>query len=396
MYTSTTDDEELRPRFGPSPAVMWFVLLGVVTLVQWFGTWGATLWQTHGQPPHPLALVLIMTGPVLLLLFGPVPVTRRRLPVLVFVATAAAMVLYYGLGFPYGPAVIAFFITIVYAVVSGYRLVAWVGSWVAEAAYFGLSLLLRPNHPPSLLFLIAHVAWLLAVLGLAELLRQRRERVVEHLRTRREERRMRAAEERLTIAQELHDVLAHNISMINVQAGVGLHLMDDKPEQARTALTAIKQASAEALGELRSVLDVLRAGEAPRSPTPSLTGLDLLAERTRAAGLRVDVGYAGDPRTLPAPVELAAFRIVQEALTNVVKHAAATTVRIVLDYGDRVLSLRIEDDGRGRAAPRLPGTGSGIDGMRRRATALGGSLEAGALDGAGFRVVATIPVEPKA
>jgi signal transduction histidine kinase len=391
----TTDDEELRPRFGPPPAVMWFVLLSVVTLVGWFGTWGATLWETH-RPPHPLALALIMVGPAMLLLFGPVPVTRRRLPVVVFVTTAAAMVLYYGLGFPYGPAVVSFFIAMVVTVVSGHRLVAWVGSWVAEAAYFGLALLLRPDQPPSPLFLVAHVAWLLAVLGLAELLRQRRERVVENVRTRREEHRMRAAEERLTIAQELHDVLAHNISMINVQAGVGLHLMDDKPEQARTALAAIKQASAEALGELRSVLDVLRAGEAPRNPTPSLTGLDLLADRTRAAGLRVDVDYTGERRTLPAPVELAAFRIVQEALTNVVKHAAATTVRIALDYGERVLSLRVEDDGRGHAAPRLPGTGSGIDGMRRRATALGGTLEAAALDGAGFRVVATIPVEQKA
>lgn len=395
MYTTTTDDEELRPRFGPPPAVMWFVLLTVVTVVQLVGTWGASWWQTHA-PPHPVAMVLVMIGPALLLLFGPVPLTGRRLPVPVFLATAVAVVLYYGLGFPYGPAVLSFFLAIIVTVVTGHRLVAWVGSWTAEAAFFSLSLALRPGEPPSILFIGAHIAWLLAVLGLAELLRQRRERVVENIRTRREEHRLRATEERLTIAQELHDVLAHNISMINVQAGVGLHLMDDQPEQARTALSAIRQASAEALGELRSVLEVLRAGEAPRSPTPSLTGLDLLAERTRAAGLHVDVGYSGEPRTLPAPVELAAFRIVQEALTNVVKHAAASTVRIDLDYGERVLSLLVEDDGRGHTAPRLPGTGSGIEGMRRRATALGGSLEAGALDGAGFRVVANIPVEPKA
>ncbi|MBO0828984.1 MAG: sensor histidine kinase [Streptosporangiales bacterium] len=393
MYT--TDDEEPAPRYGPPPAVMWFVVLAVVTLVQWFGTWAATMWQTHGMP-RPLAMVLIMVGPVLLLLFGPVPLTRRRLPVLVFAVTAVAMVLYYGLGFPYGPGVISFFLTVVVAVVSGHRLVTWVGAWCAEAAYFGLSLGLRPQQPPTLGYVGAHVAWLLVVLGLAELIRQRRERILENVRTRREEHRLRATEERLTIAQELHDVLAHNISMINVQAGVGLHLMDEQPEQARTALSAIKQASAEALGELRSVLDVLRAGEAPRNPTPSLTGLDLLADRTRAAGLRVDVDYTGERRTLPAPVELAAFRIVQEALTNVVKHAAASTVRIALDYGEHVLSLLVEDDGRGHTAPRLPGTGSGIEGMRRRATALGGTLEADALDGAGFRVAATVPTEPKA
>src|SRR5205085_772573 len=237
-------------------------------------------------------------------------------------------------------------------------------------------------------------AWLLVLGTVSEVIRTRRERAVEIWRTRAEESRRRASEERLRIAQDLHDVLAHNISLINVQAGVALHLMDEQPEQARSALTAIRQASKEALGELRSVLGVLRQvdEEPPRAPTPGLADLDDLVRGTEAAGLAVRTHIDDTPRPLPAGVDLAAYRIVQEALTNVARHAGPAVATVRVAYGDGELTVEVEDDGRGRAPTSTSGGGNGIPGMRERAAALGGRLETGPRPGGGFRVQARLPV----
>jgi signal transduction histidine kinase len=207
-------------------------------------------------------------------------------------------------------------------------------------------------------------------------------------------------------------VLAHNISLINVQAGVALHLMEDQPEQARTALTAIKAASKDALGELRSVLDVLRQVDEgpPRSPTAGLDDLDRLVSGAAAAGIDVRVVTEGTPRALPPSVDLAAFRIVQEALTNITRHAGqagpggrsnwqspgarpVTTATISLTYGDADLTVQVDDDGRGPVSwSNGSSGGNGIPGMRERAAALGGRLDAGPKPGGGFRVSARLPV----
>src|SRR5690606_35800167 len=186
-----------------------------------------------------------------------------------------------------------------------------------------------------------------------------------------------ASEERLRIAQELHDVIGHHLSLINVQAGVGLHLMDSRPEQARAALSAIKQASAEALGEVRSVLATLRAADEAAPRTPAL-GLDRLAELTGDAGLPVQTSIVGTARPLPPEVDRAAYRIVREALTNVRRHAGAgAAARVVVEYGAKELVVRVDDDG-GGATPAAPvNEGTGIGGMRERAEALGGSPAAG-------------------
>ncbi|MGO4420766.1 sensor histidine kinase, partial [Streptomyces sp. MCAF7] len=235
-----------------------------------------------------------------------------------------------------------------------------------------------------------------AVVAASELARVRREQWARERAEREAAERRRADEERLRIARELHDVLAHSISVINVQAGVGLALLDQDPEQARTALTTIKAASKEALGEVRQVLDTLRApGDAPRSPAPGLDRLDELTEQARGMGLAVSVEVDGVRTALPPGTDLAAFRIVQEALTNIVRHSGSRTARVLLRYAPAELELRIDDDGPATAvgpANGGAGGGNGLVGMRERAAALGGTVVAGPRPDGGFRVRARLPL----
>jgi signal transduction histidine kinase len=222
----------------------------------------------------------------------------------------------------------------------------------------------------------------------------------EEERARTEQRRRQASEERLLIARELHDVIGHHLSLINVQAGVGLHLMETRPEQARESLAAIKQASAEALREVRAVLGALQTAEdgaAPRAPAPRLDRIGELIAEVEAAGLTVGVRVEGEPGPVPAEVDRAAYRIVQEALTNVRRHAGpSAAATVVIGYGERELTVRVEDDGGGAVAVPPAGEpeerGAGLPGMRERATALGGSFAAGWRPEGGFRVAATLPL----
>jgi signal transduction histidine kinase len=193
----------------------------------------------------------------------------------------------------------------------------------------------------------------------------------------------------------LHDVLAHNISLINVQSGVALHLLDERPEQARAALSAINDASAEALREIRSVLGVLRRvdEDLPRAPAPGLAQLPELVSRSAGAGLTVALEVEGEQRSLPASVDLAGFRIVQESLTNVARHAETGEATVRLSYGEDELTVLVEDDGCGARPNGASSEGNGIAGMRERAAALGGDLVAGPRLGGGFSVRARLPVE---
>ena len=211
-------------------------------------------------------------------------------------------------------------------------------------------------------------------------------------------------EERLRIARELHDVVAHGLSLIAVQAGVASYVMDARPEEAARALSSIEQTSRGALAEMRTLLGVLRADEPPGlAPVPGLAALGQLTERASAAGVRVDVEIRGLRRQPPAGIDLAAYRVIQEALTNVVKHAAAGTCRVLLTYGDDDLTVEITDRGQGGFPGRpVPGRddggsggsggGHGIAGMRERVTMYGGQFEAGPLPGHGFRVAARLPL----
>ena len=339
-----------------------------------------------------LAYLLLAAGPVALL-------WRRRSPAGVLAVVMAACVVYFALGYPYGPAWLALIVALWTAVTGGARRAAWVTAFVGLAAYFTLAAVVGRVGPATPATVAAHTSSLLLVLAVAEVAMAGRQRRLDAERTRAEEARRRAGEERMRIARELHDVLAHNISLINVQAGVALHLMDEQPGQSRSALQAIKQASNDALGELRSVLDVLRQGDEapPRAPASGLAHLDSLVAGAGATGLEVRTRVEGTPRPLPAGTDLAAYRIVQESLTNVTRHAgpAGATVRIA--YGEKDLTVQVDDDGNGLEPPLAADIplrpGRGLVGMRERVAALGGDLTAGPRPGGGFRVLARLPLD---
>ena len=200
------------------------------------------------------------------------------------------------------------------------------------------------------------------------------------------------AEERLRIARELHDVVAHAMSVIAVQAGVARHVLAVRPGQAGSALAAIEETSRQALCDMRQFLGVLRdsADETPRTPTPGLADLKELISRTDAAGTAVELLVRGDARPLADGIELSAYRIVQEALTNTVKHARTDHARVVLSYRAHDLAIEITDDGAGGSQA---GGGHGIIGMRERAALHGGTLTAGPLPLRGYRVAASIPLD---
>lgn len=326
---------------------------------------------------------------------------RKRYPVAVVFGTAVAATVYLGAGYPYGPVLVAVAVACFNAIVTGHRKAAWAAIgvfWVGHALVaHWLYQWLPPSGDPAAPWgqegVIA--AWVAAILAVSELAKTRREQWVREGAERAQAARRRADEERLRIARELHDVLAHSISVINVQAGVGLALLDTDPEQARTALTTIKAQSKEALGEVRQVLDTLRTpGDAPRTPAPGLDRLPELVEQAASAGLTVEV--EGEPPRLPPGTDLAAFRIVQEALTNVVRHSGSRHARVHLDHDDgATLRLRIDDDGPAAGAD-AGGSGNGLAGMRERAAALGGTIEAGPRADGGFRVLAVLPLKASA
>jgi signal transduction histidine kinase len=303
--------------------------------------------------------------------------------------------MYLLLGYANGPIWLALIIAYVTAVVRGHRLAAAITAVAGFAIFPWVDYVVREGPAPSLTGLAGLAAWLLVLLGGAEIVRIRRERMAEAARIKEEEALRRASEERLRIARELHDALGHHLSLINVQSGVALHLNEDLPEQARSSLSAIKQSSKEALLELRSVLDILRQeGEpAPRSPTSTIARLGDVVSQAAAAGLDVRTETDGTVRTLPFGVDVAAFRIVQEALTNVARHAGGASATVRLSYGERDLTVQIDDDGRGPTTGDAMGSGKGIVGMRERVGALGGELEAGPRPGGGFRVRARLPLD---
>jgi signal transduction histidine kinase len=332
-----------------------------------------------------LALALLAVGPAALYV-------KRRLPVAVLWITIVSTTAYLLLDYPRGPVFLAPIVAFVIAVLAGHRRAAWLALGLGYATFLWFPALVGDEPAPPVGKALGTAAWLLVLAAITEIVAFRRERAREEERARRQEALARTGQERLRIARELHDVLAHNVSLINVQAGVALHLLDEQPQRARPALEAIKEASSDTLREVRSVLGILRGPDeqAPRTPTAGVAGLEELISRTSAAGIPVRGEIRGEPRTMPASVDLAVYRIVQEALTNVARHADPAAAVVRLSYGEKAITVEVDDDGRHARANGVGG--NGLAGMRERVVALGGEFSAGPRPDAGFRVTARLPL----
>ncbi len=369
-----------RPRF-PHGLTDAAVAVGVAASLLAAGLSGAR----PATGADPLGFVLLAAGGLAL-------VARRRAPVAVLAATGLCAVGHQALGFDV-PAV-AFLFAVYAAMRAGHRL-ATVTAAVLMLAALPLAALTLPQGL-SVTEALARsrgaleIAWLVAAAAAGEALRQAERRADEAERTREETALRRAQEERLHIARELHDTLTHQISVIKVQAGVAVHLARKRGEQVPPALLAIEEAGREAARELRAPLEALR--DDGRTPPHGLAHVPDLVARARSAGLDATLTVEGRRHDVPAAVDRTAYRIVQESLTNVARHAAAATAAVRIDYGPDVLAIRVDDDG--RAVPgSAPPPGVGLLGMRERVTALGGRLRAGPRDEGGFSVRAELPVE---
>jgi signal transduction histidine kinase len=360
--------------------------------------------EPDSRPPNALAYVLGVA-------IGAVALARRRWPLGVLLVSTTLLLLYYSLNFPGIPPAIALSVALYTAVEAGY--LRW---GVAIAVFFlgaGLFVVVVRKHEPGLLEVaqMAQQAALFAVVTLlGEVVRNRRryqDEVQERLRRTAADQEREAArqlaEERLRIARELHDVMAHTITAINVQSSLALEALDDAPTQARAAVSAIRTASREAMAEIRATVGLLRQGEGdavPRAPVPGLDQLEGLISETRRGGVRVDMMITGEARLLPAAVSAAAYRIIQESLTNVVRHAQAHSVRVALHYEVAGVGTSVADDGIGaqteaqadnESHPSSTQGGHGLRGMQERVAALGGRLSAGPQPGGGFLVEAWLP-----
>ena len=350
-------------------------------------------------PPGEGERGIDVLGYVLVVLAGAAMALCRRLPAVALVVTTVVLTFYILGDYAGGP----IFLTGWFALVS----LSWRKSrraGIAGAAVLcGGALILtataraQDEEVVPVLFLV-FLGWAAAAVLAGDVLRSRRVRMVEleerardMERTREEEAGRRMAEERLRIARDIHDSVAHAMTSINVQAGAAAHVLERRPEAAKEALVAIQRVSGDVLDELGALLGLLRsAGEEPdRAPTPGLDRIPALVASARNANLQVALAIDGPVDAVPLPVGTAAYRIVQESLTNVIRHAAGATATVSVMAADGgCLTVEVADDGTGRRAAG-GGTGMGIRGMRERAEATGGTLSAGPGPGGGWVVVAT-------
>ena len=417
------------------------VLQGYGTLVASRGKPLPARWVFQGHPSF--------NAGILLLLVATLPLAARyRFPRTVLVCVMLPTIGYFGLGYPDGPGFFACLVAVFGAVRAGHRVFTWITVGLGYLGYAWLAVAESAAGPGKV---ITVGLWSAVAVGFAEATRvrtahiaemaqarmERQRAYAERQRASEEHERRQASEERLRIAQELHDVIGHHLSLINVQAGVGLHLMDEQPEQARTALVAVKHASSEALREIRAVLASLNQDRsAPRGPAPGLAALDQLVADVTAAGLAVKVEVVGEQRPVAGEVDRAAYQIIREAMTNVRRHAGPAARAVIrVEYRPEQLIVAVTDDGAGAAAvpsaersgpagsagsasaaSEVAGSasgrgagsagsagsaaggiaGSGVSGMVARAEAVGGVVVAGPRDPRrpteGFEVRATLPL----
>ncbi|MFG1948772.1 sensor histidine kinase [Nonomuraea sp. NPDC048826] len=365
---------------GVSRAVVadWAIAAGVTAALL---AAGATA-QDSGS--HPIGYALLAAGGLAL-------AARRRAPVLVLAVTGLCAVGYQAAGFDV--LVVAYLFAVYAAVRAGRRVVTVVASLVMLAA-LPFAALVSGVAGAGEAFARSRgaleIAWLIAAWAAAEALRQAERRAEEAERTREETARRRADEERLRIARELHDALTHQISIVKLQAEVAVHVARRRGEEVPEALLAIQEAGREAARELRATLGALRDDDT--APPRDLEHVPELVARARAIGLDTTLTIEGECHDVPAAVSRTVYRIVQESLTNVSRHADAGTASVRIDCRPDALEVRVDDDG--RAVPgSAPTTGVGLLGMRERVTALGGRLHAGPRGEGGFTVQAELPVD---
>jgi signal transduction histidine kinase len=351
--------------------------------------------EPRARPLDPFAYTLAISYGVLLL-------ARRRWPLGVLLASTAVLFLYYSIDYPGVSPAFPLAVALYTAAVAGhFRWGLLITTFYMLAGVFVTGF--REGTPAGQVFanFLPQASLLVTLLLLGDAVRSRRawhaevrERLARADADREREAARRVAQERLRIARELHDVMAHTISVITVQAGVAADVLADAPDKARQALGTIRAASREAMAELRATVGVLRGGDGqstPRAPAPGLGQLDDLLEAARRGGLRVETVVAGDPRPLPPAVDLTAYRIMQESLTNVTRHAQATTATVAVSYEPNGVVIEVCDDGHGPTGAPQGQQGYGLTGMAERAAALGGRLEAGPRPAGGFRVWSSLP-----
>jgi signal transduction histidine kinase len=376
------------------------VFTGVLTVVLVSGTLGEAhpnaapdrIQFPHHVAPHPPFAALLLVVAACLALGW-----RRRWPVPVLAVSTAAVAGYSLLGYVNGAVLLAPAVAL-FTVASQVSLRRAAGLAVLTlAALMGSTAARNPfGHITGGGFDI--IPALIAVATAGGIAVANRRAFVTSIQARADdEARRRVDEERLRIARELHDVVAHTMATINVQAGAAAHVAAERPDAAVDALQAIKLASREGLRELRAILNVLRQADEPDStrPAPGLAQLDDLMSGTRRAGLATTLTVTGDRRPLPAAADLAAYRIIQESLTNAIRHAGPATAIVSLSYAADGLTITVADDGRGPGASAAAGGGGhGLAGMRERAASVGGTVAAGPGPAGGFVVTARLPLGP--
>ncbi|MDQ0964273.1 signal transduction histidine kinase [Streptomyces sp. B4I13] len=368
-----------KGRFAvPAGVTDWATALGVAALLLSTGLSGS----------HPSGGRELL-GSALLAAGGLALAARRRAPLVVLTVTGLCAVGYLGAGFE--ALAVSYLVAVYGAVRAGHRAVTLAAS-VGLVAVLHLTALVLRDGPPREVVAQARntleLAWLIAAFAAGEAVRQAERRAEEAERTREETARRRADEERLRIARELHDSLTHQISVIKVQSEVAVHVARRRGEQVPEALLAIQEAGREASRELRATLEALR--DDGTTPPHGLDQIPSLVKRFRTTGLETTLTIEGHPHAVPAAVSRTAYRIVQESLTNVARHAAATTASVIIDYRPDALAVRVDDNGNASSHP-APASGLGLLGMRERVTALGGRLRTGPRGAGGFTVQAELP-----
>ena len=377
----------MQPRFpggrrfaGPPTS---FIVI-TVALIQVAGTLFSAGHQDAPRPLDALAILLLLAGPAGLAF-------RKQAPAVMLPVALVATGAYVGLGYAWGPIPLSLAVALVLTSSAGLRWQAWVGAGIAAAAVvFAAALSGDPNWP---LRASAGVGWAAILVLIGQGFRRRSERFAEYRRRREAARKAERDEYRLTLARDIHDVVAHSLSMINVQASVALHVGSDDPAKLRPALEAIKAASKESLTEVRQLLGVLRE-DVPLAPAarPTLARIPELVKNAELGGLQVRFEDHSNHELVGLAQQEAAYRIIQEALTNVGRHSGAQSAVVHLSHAEEALTVRIDDDGAGMGGA-LPG--NGLTGMRERAVALGGTLTLHELQ-PGLRVEALLPTTDQA